>query len=204
MNRSESKYFKTACLMDEALISLLEEKDYEYITVKEICQKAGVNRSTFYLHYEGIHDLLAETLKYSDNLFMKQFSASSAPTVVAENIPSAPLDTLILTNERYLEPFLNFVRDNKSLYMAAYKNPACLKTDKQLEMISNQVIKPIMSRFNIQKSDQKYYISFYIHGCMAIVREWVNGGCEEEIEDIERVIIDCVRPNIEQGIKYER
>ena len=51
MNRSESKYFATAARMDEAFLELLEEKDFAYITVKEICEKAGVNRSTFYLHY---------------------------------------------------------------------------------------------------------------------------------------------------------
>ena len=52
MNKSESKYYNTALLMDEALLLLLEKKDYDYITIKEICEKAGVNRSTFYLHYE--------------------------------------------------------------------------------------------------------------------------------------------------------
>lgn len=36
MNKSESKYYHTACLMDEALLALLEKKDYGYITVKEI------------------------------------------------------------------------------------------------------------------------------------------------------------------------
>ena len=41
MNRQESKYFNTASLFDEALIFLLEQKDIEYITVKEICEKAG-------------------------------------------------------------------------------------------------------------------------------------------------------------------
>ena len=56
MNKNESKYFNTAILFDEALIYLLEKKDIEYITVKEICNKAGVNRSTFYLHYESITD----------------------------------------------------------------------------------------------------------------------------------------------------
>lgn len=40
--------------MDEAFISLLEHKDFEYITVKDICSAAGVNRSTFYLHYENM------------------------------------------------------------------------------------------------------------------------------------------------------
>ena len=64
MNKNESKYFNTAIKMDEALISLLEKKDFEYITIKEICDKAGVNRSTFYLHYENIRDLLEETTRY--------------------------------------------------------------------------------------------------------------------------------------------
>ena len=56
MNKSESKYFNTAKNMDKALISLLEEKSFEYITVSEICKRAEVNRSTFYLHYENTVD----------------------------------------------------------------------------------------------------------------------------------------------------
>ncbi len=62
MNKNESKYFNTALLMDEALLQLLEKKDFAFISVKEICQKAGVNRSTFYLHYETTNDLLEETI----------------------------------------------------------------------------------------------------------------------------------------------
>lgn len=69
MNRSESKYFNTARRMDEALLSLLEEKDFAYITVREICARAGVNRSTFYLHYESMSDLLRETVEMIDERF---------------------------------------------------------------------------------------------------------------------------------------
>ncbi len=58
MNKSESKYYNTALLMNQALIEILNKKDYDYITIKEICKKAGVNRSTFYLHYDNIDDLL--------------------------------------------------------------------------------------------------------------------------------------------------
>ena len=64
MNKNESKYFNTAIRMDEALITLLEKKDFEYITIKEICDIAGVNRSTFYLHYENTSYLLKETTRY--------------------------------------------------------------------------------------------------------------------------------------------
>lgn len=51
MNKNESKYFKSAEKMQSALISLLDKKDFELISIKEICETAGVNRSTFYLQY---------------------------------------------------------------------------------------------------------------------------------------------------------
>ena len=43
-------------------------KDIEFITVTEITKKAGVNRSTFYLHYENIYELLEETIKNLNDL----------------------------------------------------------------------------------------------------------------------------------------
>ena len=74
MNKSESKYFNTALLMDEALLFLLEKKDFEFISVKEICDKAGVNRSTFYLHYENMNDLLIETIELINKKFNDSFN----------------------------------------------------------------------------------------------------------------------------------
>ncbi|MDE6707509.1 MAG: TetR/AcrR family transcriptional regulator, partial [Oscillospiraceae bacterium] len=62
MNKSESKYFNTALKMNQALLAILEKKDFEYITIKEICEKAGVNRSTFYLHYQNTRELLDESI----------------------------------------------------------------------------------------------------------------------------------------------
>lgn len=76
MNRSESKYFNTAIRMDKAFLSLLEKKDFEYITIKEICDHAGVNRSTFYLHYETTRDLLMETLEYINSRFLGYFTTT--------------------------------------------------------------------------------------------------------------------------------
>ncbi len=63
MNKNESKYFNTANKMHDALIQILDRKDFEYISVKEICEAAGVNRSTFYLHYDNLNDLLWETVE---------------------------------------------------------------------------------------------------------------------------------------------
>lgn len=73
MNKQTSKYFNTAVRMNEALLSVLEKKDFQFITVKEICDKAEVNRSTFYLHYETIGDLLSETIAYVMQRFKDKF-----------------------------------------------------------------------------------------------------------------------------------
>ena len=196
MNRSESKYFNTALLMDEALIKLLEVKDFEYITVKEICAKAGVNRSTFYLHYETIDDLLKETTEYYNEQFLKQFSF--VPDQFVPSIHSAPLNELVLINSEYLRPYLSFIKEHKSVYQAAFKNPVCMQAERQFEDISEYVLKPIMKRFQIPEEEQPYWISFYIHGCTAIVQEWIKRNCEDPIENIEHIMIQCIRPGNEQ------
>ena len=106
MNKQESKYFNTALLMNEALLLLLEKKDYEYITIKEICEKAGVNRSTFYLHYETIDDLLEEMVDNLNKKFIESFSKDLT-------IDKAVNEDLILTTSKYLTPYLNFIKENK-------------------------------------------------------------------------------------------
>ena len=78
MNGQESKYQYTASLMDEALLLLLDQKDFDTITVKEVCKKAGVNRSTFYLHYESMNDLLEEMIGMINDRF--KTSLASVPT----------------------------------------------------------------------------------------------------------------------------
>ena len=104
MTKSESKYFNTARMMDEALIELLCKKDIQYISVKEICEKAGVNRSTFYLHYETISDLLEETIEHIQEEFQKSFHIGAEDFI--EEIDKMPLNELILINDKFLQPYL--------------------------------------------------------------------------------------------------
>lgn len=44
----------------EALIDLICEKPLSNISITDICARADINRSTFYLHYRGVHELLSE------------------------------------------------------------------------------------------------------------------------------------------------
>jgi AcrR family transcriptional regulator len=54
---------KTKALLHEALGSLIREKPYDEIVVKEILDRANVGRSTFYTHYRDKDDLLASGIQ---------------------------------------------------------------------------------------------------------------------------------------------
>ncbi|MGN0313758.1 MAG: TetR/AcrR family transcriptional regulator, partial [Fusicatenibacter sp.] len=53
----------TKLLLKENLLQLMSEKDFQSITVTELCDAAGVNRSTFYNHYGCPADVLADIEK---------------------------------------------------------------------------------------------------------------------------------------------
>ena len=61
MNKSESRYFNTAKKMDKALISLLGEKSFEYITISEICKKAKLPATIFTYTFGIISSLIVGT-----------------------------------------------------------------------------------------------------------------------------------------------
>lgn len=192
MNKSENKYFNTALLMNEALIQLLENKDLEYITVKEICGKAGVNRSTFYLHYETIDDLMNEVIENIDKCFFSYFK-HNADDLVGQ-ISKSDLKDLIFITSDFLQPYLTFIKEHKQIFRASFRNPKVMQVDIRFGNMKKYVIEPIMSRFSISDEDKQYLISYYIHGIMAIIKEWVMLDCQDSIDKIIKIIEYCVRP----------
>ncbi len=97
--------------MDKALISLLEEKSFEYITVSEIYKKANVNRSTFYLHYENTVDLLNETARFLLDDFMEYFNDERKS--IAKKLEKCTLDELNFISDEYLHPYLSYIKENR-------------------------------------------------------------------------------------------
>lgn len=192
MNKSESKYFNTALLMNEALIQLLENKDLEYITVKEICGKAGVNRSTFYLHYETIDDLMNEVIENTDKCFFSYFQ-NNADDLVGQ-ISKSDLKDLIFITSDFLQPYLTFIKEHKQIFRASFRNPKVMQVDIRFGNMKKYVIEPIMSRFSIPDEDRRYLISYYIQGIIAIINEWVMSDCQDSIDKIIKIIDYCVRP----------
>ena len=190
MNRSESKYFATAARMDEAFWELLEKKDFAYITVKEICEKAGVNRSTFYLHYETVNDLLAESARYIIDKLIANMPQDTAEFI--ERLQTRPLEELHLIAPEYLRPYLNFIKEHRRIFRTAVEHSSVLGMDDAYIALNRHVFAPILNRFQVPSSGQKYIMPFYIHGLMAIINEWLKEDCKDSVEHIISVMRICV------------
>ena len=190
MNRSESKYFATAARMDEAFLQLLEKKEFAYITVKEICEKAGVNRSTFYLHYETVNDLLAESVQYFINQFVEAMPHDTAEFMA--KLQSRPLEELYLITSEYLTPYLHFVKEHRSLFRTSVEQASVLGLNDAYLSLNRHVFTPILNRFHIPPAEQKYMIPFYINGLMGIVNEWLKEDCKDSVEHIISVMRNCI------------
>ncbi len=177
--------------MDEALIALLSKKDYAYISVKELCKKAGVNRSTFYLHYESMDDLLGETI----SSIMKKFYATFDDRgEVANAIKNGEKEGVKLISSQYLTPYLSFIKENKAVFVLTRQKPNLFRSEENFRILSDDYLLPIMEMFDIPKWKRGYVSSYYINGIIALVDRWVGNGCEESIEMIADLIDELVYP----------
>lgn len=195
MNRAESKYFRTAKRMDEALLSLLREKSFEYVTIKEICARASVNRSTFYLHYENIGDLLLETIemineRFRASQFQKEF-----------DIDGKSPDELFFMTEEWIVPYLEFIKENKYVYKAIHTNSAAFGVEKAFDFYFRNVFSPILLKYGVSEDKHEYVMDFYRCGLSAVIMRWVDEDCEKPVEFVMEII--SLIFNYRQGTENE-
>ena len=190
MNKNESKYFNTAIKMDEALITLLEKKDLEYITIKEICDTAGVNRSTFYLHYENTSDLLKETTRYILDKHLKYYEIDTQG--IALQFENCKREELLFVTDRYLSPYLTFIKDNQRLLKVSIRQFHSMHMDEVYGKMFEHIFSPILARFSVPEAERSYIMKFYLTGVFAIIMEWINKGCSDDMDAVIKIINDCV------------
>jgi len=190
MNKSESKYFNTAVKMDLSLISLLKKKPFDYITVSEICKAAGVNRSTFYLHYENIGELLNETARYLLDDFLTYLTADTKAAIF--HLEERSLDELIFIGDKYLVPYLTYIKNNKEVFQTALSYNKVLGFEEVYKRMFEKIFNPILDRFRYPPDIRQYVMMYYLNGISAITGEWLKNGCEKSVKEISEIITICV------------
>ncbi len=175
-NNARSKASKD--FLRQALLRLLETQELSEITVAQLCKEAGVNRSTFYAHYENINDVLEELEDEMDNALLSQFQW-------VEDANAAMLDRrslLIVT--KHIASYPAFFR--------ARLNNSSLQTGKfrlGMDWMMNEMILPYAK----SKNDTPllpYYMAFGRAGVFEVLELWISGNCKESAEDIAQVLYD--------------
>lgn len=165
MNVQNNKRKKSSMeKIEKIFLQLIQKKNIEEISVSTICEKADLNRSTFYANYIDIYDLAEKIKKDMEEEFAEfQISMNSKTDEIG---------------------YLNMFRHIK-------ENQIFFKTYFKLEDIS--MSKPTEYRIDLAEKyyDNKYidyHIEFFRAGLNAVIKKWLAGGCKESPEVINEII----------------
>lgn len=184
---------KTRRVIRQCLTELLKTKRIQDITVREISEKADINRGTFYLHYRDIFDLLEqienELLEELEDV-LNHFKASdilSNPALVFTRVfqlvkeNSDMVGILIGQNGD-----INFVNQLKDIV-----REKCLKDWMELfrpGTDSSQKTAHTSQSAVMDDSAFEAYYSFIVTGCIGLVQYWLDSGLKETPEQLAALV----------------
>ena len=168
------KVINTKRKLSKSLISLLTSKPITEIDVSELCEKAGINRTTFYKHYASLYHLLDELIvqffKRIETLFLSLSSGENTTSKVA-----------------YLLKYLKQNREFVTIIMNNNSFSSISERLIQLNFICNLINSNIQYRKNDYVSED-YYVDFIISGWIAAIRRWVNENCDLDVNTLARLL----------------
>lgn len=103
---ADRRVTKTKNSIFKTFLNLVVDKPIENITVKEICEHANINKSTFYLHFKDIYDCRAECNVFLMNEIFDYGKLSDYETLVHN--PDKYLSRAMTMFEQHKEFFLRF------------------------------------------------------------------------------------------------
>ena len=166
MNTINNKRRKeTRNKISKVFITLLQTKEINEISVTDICKFAKINRSTFYVNYLDIYDLADQ--------IGKELEQEVAFLYQEEK------DTQNNSNN-FLKLFKH-IKENQIFYNTYFK----------LNMDQNFIIREYDYNLSKELYDDKYinyHMEFFKAGLNAIIKKWLNNGCQESPEEIESIL----------------
>ena len=151
--------------IEKVFLTLIQTKDINEITVTDICKNANLNRTTFYSNYIDIYDLadkIKEKLENDITLLYKD-------------------DDEKYSEGNFLKLFQH-IKENQIFYKTYFKLNFDLTKEVQF-IDEEEVYKYLGSSKNIE-----YHIAFFKAGLNAIIKKWLDDGCDKAPEEIEEIL----------------
>ena len=176
----------TKMLIRKAFTQLLVNKPIQSISIKELCEKAGINRGTFYAHYKDIYDLrsqiedeMQKELEAALKPLTDQADKGLTPVRITTEIfqclkDNSDLCTVTLGEYGDKDFFLRLLRKKKKKCVDAYS--------KYFETVSPKKI--------------EYFYAFASSGCVGLLRLWLSDGMTASAEEMAQFAEDIMMKGI--------
>lgn len=173
MERTDARIINSKKFLKEALLSLLCEIKLSDIKVVTLCERAEINRATFYSHYKNVYQLFEEIIDdFMDNM-------CSFIVKINGNIPK----------ERKIEHFselVTFIDKNSSLFIMVFENSSNFElTSHKYQVLQQKVHQRLKSNNSMMF---KYITNYYIYSGGAILYTWLKNGKKESYDEIIRIL----------------
>ena len=173
--KNNLRYKASSEKIETAFLTLILNHKYEDITTSQICKQAGVNRSTFYCHYNDINDLIIKI----EGKFAKGMASIF-------NYGERQ------THEAFVEMF-TFVRDNKYFYKAFLNIPYTTFAESETKI---KCLENVGQDYGVKSAiDMGLYYrgSFFGAGIKEMCRIWLERDCKETPEEMASLLLEEYR-----------
>lgn len=177
---------KTKKILRDTLIELMHEKKLEKITVKDLTERADLNRGTFYLHYSDIYDLLEKSETKALKEIDKMLSKINPKEFAKYNFANKPYPPLV----ELFEWFKDNISFGKVL-MGGYGNISFLEKISIVAK-SKLCIKQNESENNTVLNN--YFDTYIVFGFLGIIKQWFDNDASTPPEEMATIFLKiCIK-----------
>lgn len=176
----DRRVIKTRRQLKKGLAALMKEKSVNQITVKELVEEVDINRSTFYLHFKDIQDLLREI---EENMEAQIKRAIEEHPIVSGN-----------ENAFYfIEDMFRVLDEEREISKALIGPNEDMGFIHRIERIIKENSRGTLEKmFPGKKEDLKYFYAFCLSGCLGLVKVWLNEGEEKSPEEMAQMTFNMI------------
>ncbi len=171
MEKTESRRIQmTKHLIRSALVELMGEKNFERITIKELCERADVNRTTFYLHYADQRSVLND---------VKENVCRRTVAMIGETDFSDPTD--------FVEQFLMYIRENdRQFRILFFHDEGDSFRFSLMDAVARELVQFLPTTDDPQSD--AFAFAYLMSGSLSIIIEWMKTDYERSPRDLAKFI----------------
>ncbi len=173
----DKRIVRTRHAVFNAVFELATEKELDKITVVELCEKAGINKSTFYLHYKSINDCLQKCF----DLFTDK---------ILEFGKDIDYNTMSVSPEETVKKILDAAEKNMA-YVLKFKNTVFY--DSAIKSLKDKFVGIICENNSINLKDNYHEVAkvaFLVGGCADLI---IMLTPDFNRDEIEKIMVDTIK-----------